>query len=277
MALDIRSWFVRELDVDMPLLKILGGNSILDLIKESMEKLPVTLVDIKSLPATADDDDEVTGGTPVPVIVEPEPEPQAEASPRTAEPSITTSDHSRIRELLQLQSTAPSSTVSSTRTPSYIQDSDYVETSSSTSGSSVDERNWRDEVIETSKETTAPMSYGQTRFWFLHHALQDKTTFNVAISIRLTGRLRADDLDQALRAVAQKHEAMRTRYFWSDENMDIPMQSVLSQPLVRLEKRRISSKAEADKALDEMRDYKWNLGDWEAMRFILLSLSDTEH
>jgi hybrid polyketide synthase/nonribosomal peptide synthetase ACE1 len=292
VALDVRSWFLRELDVDMPVLKILGGNSIADLIKDSIERLPAALVDVRALPATAVDDDEVTGGAPVPAVGEPEPEPGGTAAVRTPRPNtppkISIRNHSRIHELdhshsrsrsrSHSHSTAPISIGTSISTPSnYAQDSSTADTAFPTSRRSIDKRSWREEVIESSKETTAPMSFGQTRFWFLYHALKDKTTSNIAISIRLTGRVKADSLDQALQAVAQKHEAMRTRYFWSGENMHVATQGVLSQPLVRLEQRRISSKAEADKALEEIRDYQWNLSDWEAMRFILLTLSDTQH
>lgn len=44
MAVEIRSWFLKELDVDVPVLKILGGASIGDLISIALEKLPEKLV-----------------------------------------------------------------------------------------------------------------------------------------------------------------------------------------------------------------------------------------
>jgi hybrid polyketide synthase/nonribosomal peptide synthetase ACE1 len=36
MAVEVRSWFLKELDVDIPVLKILGGSSPLDLLTEAL-------------------------------------------------------------------------------------------------------------------------------------------------------------------------------------------------------------------------------------------------
>ena len=50
MAVEIRSWFLNELDVDMPVLKILGGASITELCLEAAKSLPEIIV---SAPAAA--------------------------------------------------------------------------------------------------------------------------------------------------------------------------------------------------------------------------------
>ncbi|KAJ2995920.1 hypothetical protein NUW58_g1137 [Xylaria curta] len=44
VAVDIRSWFFKEVEVDIPVLKVLGGSSIADLIAIAAEKIPETLV-----------------------------------------------------------------------------------------------------------------------------------------------------------------------------------------------------------------------------------------
>ena len=44
VAVDLRAWFVTELGVDMPILKILGGASIGDLVTDAISRLPVTLL-----------------------------------------------------------------------------------------------------------------------------------------------------------------------------------------------------------------------------------------
>lgn len=40
IAVEIRSWFLKELTIDMPVLKVLGGSSITDLCKDAMSRLP---------------------------------------------------------------------------------------------------------------------------------------------------------------------------------------------------------------------------------------------
>ena len=133
---------------------------------------------------------------------------------------------------------------------------------------------WRELITESSKEITEKMSFGQTKFWVLYHTLQDKTAFNMAISIRLSVPVQVEALGEAIRRVGDRHEAMRTRYFWSGENQDVPTQGILSRSLIKLEGRRITQRVEAQIELEEMRDHVWDLNDWETMRFVLLSLSD---
>ncbi|KAF4992227.1 hypothetical protein FDECE_13779 [Fusarium decemcellulare] len=260
VALDIRSWFLRELDVDMPVLKVLGGNSILDLIKDSLERMPSSILDISTL----------TEGVDIPAPR------QAASKPRLEVPSAE--DFSLHPDnLLPAPSTAPS--FNGTSTPASTTSKDDIDSSSSISNAENDikEPAMRELIIDSSTEITEPMSFGQTRFWFLHHALRDPTTFNVAVSVRLEGIMQLNKFEKALEAVAEKHEAMRTRYFWGGEEGDIPTQGILSKPLVRLNHKKISDKAEAGKALEEMRDFKWDLNDWESMKFVLLSLSDNTH
>lgn len=84
-------------------------------------------------------------------------------------------------------------------------------------------------------------------------------------------------MKRAVEIIAQRHEALRTRFFWSGENEDIPIQVVLSKPLVRLEEGFISTEAEAEKGLDEMYNLEWNLQDWESSKFRLMTLSDNVH
>ncbi|SCV25931.1 unnamed protein product [Fusarium fujikuroi] len=260
VALDIRSWFLRELDVDMPVLKVLGGNSILDLIKDSFERLPSFVLDTSTL----------TEGVDIPAPRHPASKPRPEVP--SAEDLYIHPD-----DLLPAPSTAPS--FNGTSTPASTTSNDGVGSSYPISNAENDIKapTMRDSIIDSSTEITEPMSFGQTRFWFLHHALRDPTTFNVAVSVRLEGMMELDKFEKALEAVAEKHEAMRTRYFWGGEEGDIPTQGILSKPLVRLNHKRISDKAEAGKALEEMRDVKWNLNYWESMKFVLLSLSDNTH
>lgn len=54
VAVEIRSWFMKELGVDMPVLKILGGASAADLVLDAVEKLPEEFMSkFKAAPAEA--------------------------------------------------------------------------------------------------------------------------------------------------------------------------------------------------------------------------------
>lgn len=260
IAIEIHLWFLRELDVDISVIKVLGGGSIADLINYSIEKIPVAIVDL-SKPSTEGEQNTVVAA------------PAAPEQPKRLNRDIEIGNppHSRIFS-------AGSSESQSSPTPSIDapMETDSVEGKSSMTESSID-TSWREVITESSEEITERMSFGQTRFWVLYHTLQDKTAFNMAISIRLSGPVQVEALSEAIQRVGDRHEAMRTRYFWSGENQDVPTQGILARSLVKLESRRITQKAEAQMELEVMRDHVWDLNDWEAMRFVLLSLSDTEH
>ncbi|KAH6721537.1 putative polyketide synthase [Leptodontidium sp. MPI-SDFR-AT-0119] len=44
VAVDLRAWFVNELGVDMPILKILGGATIIDLVTDAVARVPATML-----------------------------------------------------------------------------------------------------------------------------------------------------------------------------------------------------------------------------------------
>ncbi|KAM5489297.1 Type I Iterative PKS [Microsporum audouinii] len=48
VAVDIRSWFLKELEVDVPTLKVLGGGSIADLVKTALENMPAAQDDVSA-------------------------------------------------------------------------------------------------------------------------------------------------------------------------------------------------------------------------------------
>ncbi|KAK2833982.1 hypothetical protein FQN49_006874, partial [Arthroderma sp. PD_2] len=49
VAVMLRSWFLEEIDVDIPVLKILGGSSISDLVNHAVENIPASIFDIATL------------------------------------------------------------------------------------------------------------------------------------------------------------------------------------------------------------------------------------
>ncbi|RDL30421.1 uncharacterized protein BP5553_10299 [Venustampulla echinocandica] len=135
----------------------------------------------------------------------------------------------------------------------------------------------RQAIIETSTERTEQMTFGQKRFWFLTHYVDDPTTFNIAYLGQLTGRLCVADLARAVETAAQRHESLRTRFFWSNDESRTPTQGILSKILIRLETVTIESEAQAIQELHNMRNHKWDFNNWVPLRMKLLSLSETQH
>ncbi|WP_055557518.1 non-ribosomal peptide synthetase, partial [Streptomyces sp. NBRC 110028] len=57
-----------------------------------------------------------------------------------------------------------------------------------------------------------PLSYGQRRLWFLHEYEPGGTEYNSPLALRLTGELDPGAAERALRALVERHEALRTTF-----------------------------------------------------------------
>ncbi|BCU11552.1 non-ribosomal peptide synthetase [Microcystis aeruginosa] len=57
-----------------------------------------------------------------------------------------------------------------------------------------------------------PLSFAQQRMWFLHQMDRQNPAYNEALTIRLTGRLNIDILEQTINAIIQRHESLRTTF-----------------------------------------------------------------
>ncbi|KAN0111044.1 Bcpks5 [Hyaloscypha variabilis] len=283
LAVEIRTWFLAEIEVDLPVLQILGaGTTVQAVVDRAMDKIPPSIVEWEKL--VNDDGGANTSDVP----------PAAAA----------VIDKGELFSLRRTEGTGatPSTVDTGTTTPV---------TSGSTSDTSLDglseaddhaddeksgtqtqthgeaaaqdvllERQRKQAIVSSATEHIEPMTYGQKRMWFLTHYVDDPTTLNFAYIAKLRGPLRANDLARAVESVAQRHESLRTRFFWSDDATCTPMQSILSKPLVRLETAHLEEDASAaavEAELTAMRDYEWDLGDWVPVRLRLLSISDTEH
>ena len=70
--------------------------------------------------------------------------------------------------------------------------------------------------ITRSRSTSAPMSFGQQRLWFIHELEPDKPTYVAARLYRITGPLNTDALAAGLDEIVRRHEALRTSFQFVD-------------------------------------------------------------
>ncbi|RAK95573.1 BcPKS5, polyketide synthase [Aspergillus ibericus CBS 121593] len=276
MAVEVRTWFLQEFDADLPVLKILGAGSTVDALLDAvMDLIPAELLD-----GAQTEEAPAPPAAPAPAAPAPKSAPPAvvvaapvvEVSKSSTE-TATSSAPDSPRAILTPQS-VPDTPV---ETPLDVADGVEHTKQAIQAVERHHEETRRQAILTAATEHTEPQTYGQKRFWFLTHYIDDRTTFNIAYMFTLTGALRVDDLAAAVESVAQRHEALRTRFFWSADDARTPMQGILSHALVRLETATIASEAEAIQALDAMRDHPWDLGDWVQLRLRLLSVSATQH
>lgn len=335
VAVDLRSWFMKTLNVDMPVLKIISGATIGEILDRAQELLNPQMIpnlgtelaivdkpvivspDTASQPAKAISETkhmpsnqfimssepksrsetptpQLPETTPARPIPEPKTSPGAQLSAIALEESVARDkaepiDSGSRRGIMQIKherssddlevriaGSPTSNSIQSLASTSFESEalSDPKGSTSESSKSSFEDI-FQPSSGDSSIQRVLPMSFSQTRFWFLKFYLEDQNSFNVTTSIRLRGRLRINDLAQAVATVGQRHETLRTRFF-TDRN-HLPMQAVLEWTTLRLERKEVT---DADQISDEytrLKNHIFDLGSGETMRIILLSLSPDLH
>ncbi|KAI0403744.1 polyketide synthase PksB [Xylaria palmicola] len=287
VAVQIRSWFLKEVEVDIPVLKVLGGSSISDLIAIAVEKIPEALLTISG------PDEAKTAApqaaSPPPASTKLSPLPPANSivlkhiHKNTTYVSSAVPSFAGTTASLALSSAALTPSLSSNFSPMFTPAGTLSDATASSSGSSpvLKPKGNDDEqqvipptLIDISKfKATAQMSFGQTRFWFLHQFLKDKTPFNFSVCACMKGSLDTNAFERAVNLVTQRHESFQTSFFWADGDAGTPTQGVSYRSAFKLEKRQISSEAEAAEELQQLQDHTYDLEHGGAVLMRLLSLS----
>lgn len=125
--------------------------------------------------------------------------------------------------------------------------------------------------VAVSKKT--PITFAQSRIWFLEKYLEDPASaLNITLTIELGGSLDVERFEKAVKLVGQRHEALRTR-FVSGDSSDQPMQEVLVDSTLNLEKQDITNDAEAENVYRELQQHRYKLAEGMTMRMIVLRKS----
>lgn len=109
VAVDMRFWFTRELDLDLPVLKLLGGATIEDMVEDAVSRLSPTLIpNVKDMPKPATETAEAPAS--------------AEGAATASNPEISIEDTSSTQGSSEDgkshdSSSGPSEVVSATTTP----------------------------------------------------------------------------------------------------------------------------------------------------------------
>jgi amino acid adenylation domain-containing protein len=69
-----------------------------------------------------------------------------------------------------------------------------------------------DVIQPVSRDQDIPLSFAQERLWFLDQLMGQSATYNTPLTLRLTGQVRRDILEQCLTAIVRRHEVLRTTF-----------------------------------------------------------------
>lgn len=249
MAVEIRGWLMQSLKVNYPVLKILSGISVGQLISAA-----------------------VAGVTPAMA-------PKAHFAPQEVVTMKQVEDD--IERVADLQSATDSSSVDTpiSSTVHHIAASagEGSEWSSSQLSASETSSHTDDPISKPRCESamdTFDLSYTQRMFWFASRLFEDDTSLNHTALFRLTGPLRRGDLAEAVRRVGQDHESLRTSIMASRERLE---QGVMDESALHLEHSWISKEEEAFSEAREIQSKHYHTERGQTLCLKLLSLSSTDH
>ncbi|KAK1712140.1 hypothetical protein BDP67DRAFT_619432 [Colletotrichum lupini] len=269
IAVEIRAWFSQTLGINVPVLKILSGVTVVDLVRFAMTERPPGLTPKLTGSNTDKDGDYAVHQSPAfsTRICN-----VASGLDRDSSDDETSSDKT---------SSSNSPGVSSTDdiTKSNLSFSPALTTSGEPDQPDLSSKQFNhDGAREAQKSSLSnvirsePLCYGQAMFWFTKTFLDDPTTLNHAALCRITGPLRIDDLSRAVRAVANRHESLRTCFIQDVDGE--PLQGIMEESLMELHVEEIGTQAEAWAALNQMMAHVYDLERGNLMNVKLLKLTD---
>ncbi|KAI6355345.1 copper-binding transcription factor [Pyricularia grisea] len=264
VAVDLRSWFLAELSVDVPVLKILNGSTARSLLEFVQGLIPASMT-----PKL----DGLDGADTAPQQAPPVTKTQPEVSIKLPGSVSNYPPVASVKQSDSASSSSPSPEARSPDQPRSVASSmtdDRLDLSTPTTSASFASLDDSRKLIRT-----VPVSFGQARFWFLRSYNPDPLAFNITSLMRITGPLRTPDFAKAVERVLNHHEALRTS-FVEEENG--PMQKIWSSPAFVLEQRKIiDDESAVVKACKDVQNTVYNLDQGQTMRILLLTKSPTQH
>ncbi|WP_434348622.1 amino acid adenylation domain-containing protein [Myxococcus virescens] len=82
-------------------------------------------------------------------------------------------------------------------------------------------------IVPVQRTGPAPLSYGQTRLWFLDRLEPGSTAYNLMLALQVEGHLDVAIVKRCFTEVIRRHEVLRTRYA---EHTGVPVQIVDPEP-----------------------------------------------
>jgi amino acid adenylation domain-containing protein len=71
-------------------------------------------------------------------------------------------------------------------------------------------------ILRRAENAEIPLSYAQQRLWFLDQFEQNSSLYNISFGLRLVGTVNIAALEQSLKEIIHRHEALRTNFITVD-------------------------------------------------------------
>lgn len=242
-AVEIRSWLLKVLDVDLPVLKLLSGFTLRDISQYVLDQLPIA-----SRPW-----DKVDGSIGM--------------NGDDCNPNLI------IQENKYITMAALDGSESGSKNVEYARRK--VVGPEDPSGTRCQTQLYDATSRPAEYERVGDMMDSQKQIYFLHEYSQNNA-YNVAYYGHFQGPLDIARLQEALRAVGEQHEALRSAYIVSKSSSRV-VQAVMSRPHIILEHRQAHDDAEAKSVIDAVKDFRFELDKGIVMKVTVISYSASYH
>ncbi len=135
-------------------------------------------------------------------------------------------------------------------------------------------------ISRRARDAELPLSFAQTRLWFLDKLNPNSAFYNLVIALRLVGTLNRAALEQSLQEITHRHEALRTNFITVDgqPTQIIQTQTNWTVSIVDLKHLSTSKKEIALQQLAQQQVQRpFDLASEALIRTTLVMLSETEH
>lgn len=130
------------------------------------------------------------------------------------------------------------------------------------------------------ENASAPLSFGQELLWLMDRASPGTTVWNVPRVFRISGSCNAAALQQALDALAARHEPLRTVFVATDDGARALVRPPATVPLRHVDLRALrpdAARAEALRLVRAAADTPFDLSQQTPLRAALITLAPHEH
>jgi amino acid adenylation domain-containing protein len=135
-------------------------------------------------------------------------------------------------------------------------------------------------ILPREKAVELPLSFAQTRLWFLDQFESNSSFYNIPLALRLEGTLNSQVLIQSLEEICDRHEALRTNFITVDgiATQVIQTQTPWTVTIVDLQHLSSSEQEIASQQLAQNQAIQpFDLARDPLIRATLVVLSETEH
>lgn len=131
-------------------------------------------------------------------------------------------------------------------------------------------------LVPRQRPPRMPLSFAQTRLWFIYKFQGPSATYNIPLAMRLTGTLDSPAMTAAIADVIARHESLRTVFAEDDGT---PWQRILPAEAVELpvQVKEVSGEPELAVAVAEAARYPFDLATQIPLRASLLRVSPSDH